>query len=315
MNFQYIAPVPQQKEILDIAFRKAREKGKSKKLPGNWLQVIRRKEGMKLDVIKDIIVPKLAKVIDQFPKGEDLPDFYIKLMRLTLDYGLYKKSCAAIDWGIGKIRSFHSLYVRKIAKEVNRDQITTLTKQFYGRISSVLKQINTNLDYLEHCRRTMKTYPDIKDNFIVCLYGFPNVGKTTLLNKLTGTDAKVAGYSFTTTTINAGFMNVNGEQVQVLDVPGTLARKEKMNVIELQAELVLKDLADAIIYVFDLSETSGYSQKKQEKLLKNLGRRPNLFVYLAKTDLFDVEDVDLTLKHYTLDEIRNKIAVAMKKEE
>ena len=307
MNFQYIFPVPTQKELLDIAFRKAREKGKSKKLTGNWLQIIRRKEGMKLDIIKDILVPKLAKITDQFPKGEDLTDFYIKLMRLTLDYSQYKKSCAAVNWGIGKIRFFHAEYVRKIAKEKERGRIKDLVKQFYGRISSVLKQISKNMEYLEHCRGVMKTYPDIKDNFIVCLYGFPNVGKTTLLNKLTGTKAKVAGYSFTTKTINSGVMKINGQDVQVLDVPGTLARKEKMNVIELQAELVMKDIADAVIYVFDLSDTSGYSVKKQEKLLKNLGRRRNIFVYLSKQDLYDLEDVDFKQKHYSLDEIKRKI--------
>ena len=100
----------------------------------------------------------------------------------------------------------------------------------------------------------MRTYPDVKEMFTVCIYGFPNVGKSTLLNKLTTSKATVAAYAFTTKEINAGYFTVEDKKIQVFDVPGTLARENKMNYIELQAELVVKELADIIIYVFDVSE-------------------------------------------------------------
>ena len=64
MNFQNIPPVENSKFLLDLAFRKAREKGKMKKLGGNWLQIIRQKESLKLDVIKDCIVPRLKNVLE-----------------------------------------------------------------------------------------------------------------------------------------------------------------------------------------------------------------------------------------------------------
>jgi nucleolar GTP-binding protein len=316
MNFQNIPPVETDKQLLDLAFSKARVKGKQKNLKGNWLQIIRQKEGLKLDIVKDTIVPRLDKVLKSFPATNDLSPFYNKLMDLTLDYFLYKKSLGAVNWVMGKIRLLHKSYVSKIIKCKDREKIKDLSKQFYGRLSSLLKQVSNNLIYLEQCRRRMKAYPDIKDMFTVCVYGFPNVGKTTFLNKLTGTTAEVAAYAFTTKGINAGYFKVGDKKVQVLDVPGTLARKEKMNNIELQAELVVNELADLIVYVFDLSEQGGFAVKKQKQLFKNLNNlshKRRVLVYLSKLDLTDPEEItNFKPKYYSFEEIKEKIVSFVK---
>ena len=153
----------------------------------------------------------------------------------------------------------------------------------------------------------MRTYPDIKDLPTVCIYGFPNVGKSTLLNKLTKTKAEVAAYAFTTKSINAGYATIKSKKIQFLDVPGTLARKDKMNLIERQADLVLDDLADIIIYVFDLTETCGFSFKEQEMLFKKLGKR-KVLVYLSKQDLMDEGKIsEFKVKHYSLKELKENI--------
>ena len=309
MNFQKIPPVETSKHFLDLAFRKAREKGRQKKLKGNWLQIIRLKEAMKLDIIKDSLVVKLEKILESFPRTENLPLFYIKLMRLTFDYTQFKKSLGAVNWAVNKIQFFHKSYIRKIPQIKVRNQISELMRQFYGRISSIMKQIDVNLRYLESCRKIMKSYPDIKDMFTVCLYGLPNVGKTTVLNKLTGTKAKIAAYAFTTKGINVGYIE---KKVQVIDVPGTLAREEKMNNIELQAELVMTDLANLIVYIFDLSGYSGYSIKKQERLFKKLGKKRKVLIYLSKKDLTEREVIsEFKHKHYSLEEIKEKIVDGM----
>ena len=295
MNFQKLHPITFGQDFLDIAFRKARQKGKSKKLTGNWLQIIRQKEALKLDVVKDNLVLKLQKILDDFPKYEELGSFYNKLMDLTIDKKKYSNSLGGIDWGIKQIRKLHKSYVSKIVKCKDKGEIKELSKQFYGRVSSVVAHIDKGLVYLEECRKIMKTYPDVKEMFTVCLYGFPNVGKTTLLNKLTGTKAEVAAYSFTTKKINAGYFDVNSVEIQVLDVPGTLAREEKMNKVELQAELVKNDLADVIVYVFDLSGQNAHSIEVQEELFRKLGKK--VLVYFSKLDLID-EDISKYVKKY-----------------
>jgi len=316
MNFEKIPPVETSDHFLDVAFRKAREKGKVKNLTGNWLQIIRQKEALKLDVVKDSIVPRLQKIIEIFPDTRVLPKFYIDLMELTLDYKELKQSFGAVNWAIKRVRVLHKEYVSKIYKTKEREKIKYLSKQFYGRLSSTLKQIDSNLKYLEKSRKIMRSYPDIKEMFTVCIYGFPNVGKTTLLNKLTNTKAKIAAYAFTTKSINAGYFSIDEKEVQVLDVPGTLARKDKMNNIELQAELAMKDLADVIIYVFDLSEFCGYSIENQEQLLQNLGDKKPVLIYLSKLDTKEGKPgSDFKHKSHSLIKLKTEIVKLAKTKE
>jgi nucleolar GTP-binding protein len=283
MNFQNLQKVQSYDYYMDAAFKHAR----SKIIKLNLRKTRSRDEKLmlisinKIKSFSDRLRKQLAFITEAFPHIDELPEFYSELSRLILDVDQLKKSLYAVSWAEKKIQQLTKTYVRKI----KRTKDHTEEKNYYGRIGSIMKHLQPQLDVIEKSRFSMRQFPTVKTGiFTVAIAGFPNVGKSTLLSKLTTAKPEIKDYAFTTKQLNFGYAAYGTKKIQFIDIPGTLNRFEKMNLIEKQGFLVIKLVADVIIYVYDPTES--WSLQDQEALFHNLEvyDKP-ILVYVSKTDI------------------------------
>lgn len=287
MNFQGLSKIEKHEWYIDLAFRNATKKAEDiKSQMRRRPDTIKRAELAKVSEIRRTLRRHLDIILKSFPSLDGMTEFYQELVRATLDYAELKKSLGGLRWAQKKVDYFSDLYANKIRRCRDFRRMTSYSREYYGRISSVMKQVKKPLQYLETARKVMREYPSIKSNmFTVAIAGFPNVGKTTLLAKLTTANPEIADYAFTTRKLNIGYATISNHKVQFIDTPGTLNRFDKMNPIEKQAVLAIKYCADLIVYVFDPSPQS-LDKAKQLKLLKDIRKKgKDIVIYISKTDL------------------------------
>ncbi len=180
------------------------------------------------------ITSRLTEVVVGFPNFDALDPFTKAMVGELLDNDSLKQSLARLH-GVQKTLSRFAHLPKR---------------EFLGRLKSLLKKLEKPLEQLHTASLILRRIPDPTVGYTVCLAGFPNAGKSTLIKKLTGAKVEIAAYEFTTKSLNYGTMEIRYQPVQIVDTPGTLNRA-KANPIEKQALLALHHLAKAIVFVYD----------------------------------------------------------------
>ncbi len=290
MNFQGLKNIEDHKFYLDVAFSRAKKKAaeKGQKKNKDRINTAKDKELARIDAVEGYLIETMSTIETSFPSIDSLPDFYYELCRLQFDTDKLKKALASLPWAKGKIKELAGETRKRIKVAKSADYAKQYRNAFYGRVDSIMKRLSGKLQKIEQARRTMKAFPAIKQDIVtVAFVGFPNVGKSTLISELTGSDIEINSYSFTTRRLLIGYMRQDMRKVQLIDTPGTLNREDKKNNIERQAELAMKHAADAMVFVFDPTEQ--YPLEKQEKLLKKTIKehKRETIIHISKTDIAD----------------------------
>jgi len=83
----------------------------------------------------------------------------------------------------------------------------------------------------------------------ILLMGNPNVGKSAIFSRLTGIDVMISNYPGTTIELKKGKMKLDGEMVEVIDVPGTYSLEPASKAEEVAVNMLQE--GDLVINVVD----------------------------------------------------------------
>lgn len=218
-------------------------------------------------------------------------------MNVLYDRDHYKLALSQINTARHLIDSVSKDYARLMKFGDSLFRCKQLKKAALGRMATIMKRQKDSLAYLEQVRQHLARLPSIDPNtrtLIVC--GYPNVGKSSFMNKVTRAEVEVQPYAFTTKSLFVGHMDYKYLRWQCIDTPGILDHPlEQRNTIEMQSITALAHLRACIMFFIDLSEQCGYSINEQVSLynsIKPLFANKPIMLVVNKVDIKKVDDLD-----------------------
>jgi len=271
-NFKKIAVVPTSKDFTDIVLSKTQRKTPTVIHRHYKISRIRSFYMRKVKFTQTNFSEKLSAILSEFPKLEDVHPFYADLINVLYDKDHYKLALGQINTARHLIDNVSKDYVRLLKYGDSLYRCKQLKRAALGRMATIMRRQNQSLQYLEQVRQHLSRLPTIDPNTRTLLItGFPNVGKSSFINKITRADVEVQPYAFTTKSLYVGHTDYKYLRWQVVDTPGILDHPlEDRNTIEMQAITALAHLRAAVLYFMDPSEQCGSTLQQQKDLFDNI---------------------------------------------
>ena len=166
--------------------------------------------------------------------------------------------------------------IELIRAEIDKTQKNKATNAHIGKLKAKIAQLKLKEEKaMAHSKASGggKGFEVKKSgDATVALVGFPSVGKSTLISKVTDAHSETGGYAFTTLTCIPGVMEHRGAKIQILDLPGLIKGasegkgrgREILNVIR---------SADMTLFIVDPFQDAHFNVLHKE--LHNAGLRLN----------------------------------------
>ncbi|VFQ66792.1 unnamed protein product [Cuscuta campestris] len=295
-NFKKITIVPNGKDFVDIILSRTQRQTPTVVHKGYAISRIRQFYMRKVKYTQTNFHEKLSTIITEFPRLDDIHPFYGDLLHVLYNKDHYKLALGQINTARNLISKIAKDYLKMLKYGDSLYRCKSLKIAALGRMCTVLKRITPSLAYLEQIRQHMSRLPSIDPNtrtLLIC--GYPNVGKSSFINKITRADVDVQPYAFTTKSLFVGHTDYKYLRYQVIDTPGILDRPfEDRNIIEMCSITALAHLRAAILFFIDISGSCGYTIEQQAALfhsIKSLFLNKPLVIVCNKTDLQPLDGI------------------------
>jgi nucleolar GTP-binding protein len=271
---------PTPEEFVASAYSRAARAGRAK--------TGREAQDPMLQTATSIVADNLDHVVTSWPDFDTIDPFYrdvadaVAGRALAVDGGesgeeggvdALRQHLSEVGWASRKVGEIRTEYESRLSGDV--DTARKLRKQAFARIADVVEEVEDNLAAISTAHNALKDIPDIRpDEPAIVVAGYPNVGKSSFVNRVTRADNEIASYPFTTTQIRVGHFEDQRIRYQLVDTPGLLDRPpEDRNEIESQAVSALEHLADAVLVFIDPSGECGYPLADQLELRNDIEAR------------------------------------------
>lgn len=178
--------------------------------------------------------------------------------------------------------------IKAIQDQIHQTQLNKATEHHIGLLKAKIAKLKREQETIQTKKSGISSDGfDVKrsGDATVVFIGLPSVGKSTLLNKITGSRSAVGAYQFTTLTVVPGMMEYRGARIQVLDLPGIIEGASKGKGLGKRILSVARS-ADLVILVLDVFQP--YHENVLRTELGNIGIRldqkpPNIVIEKANT--------------------------------
>ena len=266
-------PLSLGQELLEIAFHRASTVSVGGKTP---LARARHLALRKIGRTSGILLRHLRKRTQPFRVLSDLSPFTRSLLKERLGEGTLERSLSRLRVAQERMISFRTEEERRIPGLTERDAMADAVRRFYGRAASLIREVEPDLLRLDEAARLLKDRPALEGSLpAVVVTGFPNVGKSSLVGRLSSARPRVGPYPFTTVAVSLGHMTLGTEpKLQVVDTPGLLHDAgDTRHSAEREALLAMEAGQGLVLFLLDPTGSCGWPLSRQEELLGRLRAR------------------------------------------
>ncbi len=250
----------------------------------------------KLDRIFSLLASHIG-ICARLPKLASMHPFYAEIAMIASE-GRYEELLDRCRRAIHLVTKLYREYRGRIIESEDLSEIKRLAREYVGRSLSIIKRGLRSIELLRKAIDEISKSPCISEdmtNIVIC--GMPQVGKSTLVSRLSTAKPETSPFPFTTKRVIMGHIDLGGRRISIIDTPGILDRPiEEMNKIELKAISAIKHLADVAIFLLDPRRGAYYLLEQQLKVLDSVEKivgREKMLVAINKIDISSKEEIEL----------------------